>query len=96
MGCLPALPMKVLVICRPNPGGDRSRFQAALPDELAALRGLKASGVLVEAWSPDGPGAVLLLDVADATEGATVAAGLPLAAAGLISTEVIALRPIEL
>lgn len=38
--------------------------------------------MLAEAWSPGGPGAVLLLEVADGTEGANLAASLPLAAAG--------------
>jgi hypothetical protein len=39
---------------------------------------------------------VLMLDAADETEAARLTAGLPLVQAGLVSTEIIPLHPIEL
>jgi len=52
--------MKTLVICRPRPGvlpADIARHAAA---EMAGLAALKADGLLVEAYSPGGPGAILV------------------------------------
>jgi muconolactone delta-isomerase len=83
----------VLVICRPAKDADASEFARHIPDEAAALRQLKEAGTLVQAWSPGGPGAVLLLDVPDSIAAAQVAAQLPLAASGLITTEIIPLQP---
>ena len=45
---------------------------------------------------PGRPGAVLMLEAAGVPEAARLAASLPLAAAGLISTEIIPLHPLEL
>jgi len=88
--------MRVLVICRPAPGGDRAEFGRLVPGETAALRDLKARGILTEAWSPGRPGAVLVLDVADEPEAARLVAEFPLVQAGLITTEFIPLNPISL
>ncbi|MGO8884599.1 MAG: hypothetical protein ACLPUO_15610 [Streptosporangiaceae bacterium] len=87
--------MMVLVICRPVAGGDQQRFGQLVAEESAALRQLRESGTLTEAWSPGRPGAVLMLNVSDLAAGEDAAAHLPLAAAGLISTEVIALQPLD-
>ena len=62
----------------------------------AALRELKAKGMLAQAWAPGRPGAVLLLDVADEAEAASLVAAFPLVRAGLISTEIVPLHPIDL
>jgi hypothetical protein len=88
--------MQVLVICRPVPDADQARFGQLLAAELAALRDLKAGGSLTGAWSPGQPGAVLMLEAPGVPEAARLAASLPLAAAGLISTEIIPLHPMEL
>jgi hypothetical protein len=88
--------MLVLVICRPVPDADQARFGQLLTAELAALRDLKAAASLTDAWSPGRPGAVLMLEAAGVPEAARLAANLPLAAAGLISTEIIPLHPLEL
>jgi hypothetical protein len=88
--------MLVLVICRPVPDADQARFGQLLAAELAALRDLKAGGSLTDAWSPGQPGAVLMLEAPGVPEAARLAASLPLAAAGLISTEIIPLHPMEL
>jgi hypothetical protein len=88
--------MLMLVICRPAPDADLARFGQLLSEELAALRRLKAEGVLTQAWSPGRPGAVLMLEVPDFAAAATVTAGLPLVTAGLITTEIIPLQPVEL
>ena len=88
--------MLMLVICRPAPGADLARFGQLLTEEFAALRRLKADGVLTQAWSPGRPGAVLMLAAADAAAAGAVVADLPLVTAGLITTEVIPLQPVEL
>jgi len=88
--------MLMLVICRPAPDADLARFGQLLSEELAALRRLKDEGVLTQAWSPGRPGAVLMLEVPDVAAAATVTAGLPLRTAGLITTEIIPLQPVEL
>jgi hypothetical protein len=88
--------MNFLVICRPAPNADESLFGRLLPEELAAMRSLKAKGALVQAWSPGRPGAVLMLEAPDLAGATSVAAGLPLAAAGVIATEIIPLHPVDL
>jgi muconolactone delta-isomerase len=85
-----------LVICRPVPGGDHDEFMRLVPGETAALRELKAKGLLTEAWSPGRPGAVLVLDVADEAAAASLAAAFPLVKAGLITIEIVPLYPIDL
>ncbi len=53
---------------------------------MAALRQLKAEGTLAEAYSPGGPGAVLIFDAGkEAVEG--VVSVFPLVLAKLIDTE---------
>ena len=52
--------------------------------------------MLTGAWSPGRPGAVLMFDVPDEAEAARLTAGLPLAQARLISTEIIPLHPLDL
>jgi hypothetical protein len=88
--------MLVLVICRPVPDADQARFGKLLAEEFTALRDLKASSALTQAWSPGRPGAVLILDVSDLPAATSLTARLPLAAAGLITTEIIPLHPLEL
>lgn len=88
--------MLMLVVCRPVEGADQAEFRRLVPAETAALRALKGSGVLSGAWSPGRPGAVLMLDVPSEAEAARLNAGLPLVQAGLITTEIIALHPMDL
>ena len=84
--------MKVLVLCRPRAGVDRDQIAPHTADEMAALRSLQAAGALQEAYSPGGPGAVLIFDgERPAVEGAI--ASLPLIQAGLIDAELIELHP---
>ena len=88
--------MQFLVICRPAGGGDPDQFKRLLPFETEVLRELKADGTLVDAWSPGHPGAVLVLETADADQTARIVAELPLLQADLIATEIIPLYPIDL
>ena len=44
--------MLMLVICRPAPDAGLARFGQLPAAEFAALRRLKADGVLTQAWSP--------------------------------------------
>lgn len=60
---------------------------------MAALRQLKAEGTLVEAYSPGGPGAVLIFEGDREAVGAVVKV-LPLVMAKLVDTEVIDLQPL--
>jgi len=60
------------------------------------MREQKARGILTGAWSPGRPGAVLMLQTADAEAAAGILAGFPLVEAGLITTEIIPLHPIDL
>lgn len=87
--------MLILVVCRPAEAADQQAFRQLVPAEAVALRELKDSGVLTSAWSPGRPGAVLMLDLPDAAEAARLVAGLPLARAGLITTEITALYPMD-
>jgi len=87
--------MKTLVICRPLPGADQAAFSALVGEELAALRRLKVDGLLLEAYSPGRPGAVLVLEGEAGTVEDAVR-GLPLAQAGLLSMEKFPLYPMDL
>ena len=85
--------MKTLVICRPGPGVTVTDIAAYRAGEMAALRQLRAEGTLAEAYSPGGPGAVLIFAAGKgAVEG--VVSALPLVIAKLIDTEIIELRPL--
>ena len=88
--------MQFLVICRPAEGGDPEDFNRLVPFETEVLRGLKADGTPVDAWSPGPPGAVLVLQATDADQAAQIMAELPLLQADLIATEIIPLNPIDL
>jgi hypothetical protein len=84
--------MKVLVLCRTRPGVDRDQIAPHTAAEMGALRSLKAAGTLLEAYSPGGPGAVLIFDGERPVVEAAVAS-LPLIDAGLIDAELIELHP---
>ena len=88
-------PMMFLVICRRAPDGATDAFARLAADEGAVLRKLQADGILTEAWSPGGPGAVLMLDLPDQAAAERITSEFPLAAAGLITTEVIPLHPLN-
>ena len=85
--------MKILVICRPREGVDpRTEVAPRAADEMTALRRLRDDGVLLEAYSPGGPGAILIFEGArDEIERALQT--LPLVRARVISTELIELHP---
>ena len=85
--------MKTLVICRPRPGVTSTDIAGHRAAEMAALRQLKAEGTLVEAYSPGGPGAVLMFE-ADQEAVEAVLSVLPLVLAKLIDTEIIQLQPL--
>jgi muconolactone delta-isomerase len=88
--------MLILVLCHPAEGADQAEFRRLVPEETAALRELKTSRELAGAWSPGHPGAVLMLDVPDEAEAERLTASLPLVQAGLISTEIVPLHPMDL
>ena len=79
--------MKFLANCRPREDAPLDRFAALVRDEAEDLRRLKGQGILLEAWSPGGPGAVLILEAATESEAKAAIAQLPLGVAGLIDVE---------
>jgi hypothetical protein len=84
--------VKVLVICAPRPGVQPGDIAAHAAAEMAALKELQADGTLTGAYSPGGPGAVLIFEAGrPAVE--TALAGLPMVLDGLIDTEIIELHP---
>jgi len=84
--------VKVLVICRTRHDVTPAEIAARGPAEMAALRQLQADGSLIEAYSPGGPGAILMFEADRAAVEAAVTS-LPLAQAGMIDTEIIELHP---
>ena len=88
--------MNVLVICRMKDAADQAAFTEAVPEKSTHLRRLRGAGALVQAWSLRGPGAVLVLEVADEAAATEIADNLPLASAGLIKTDLIPVSPLQL
>jgi hypothetical protein len=88
--------VRFLVICSPADGGDPDDFARLVPFETEVLREQKATGALLEAWSPGRPGAILVLETANADQAARIVATFPLVEADLITTEIIPLHPIDL
>jgi hypothetical protein len=86
--------VKVLVICSPRPGVAPGQIAAHVAAEMAALRQLKSDGRLLDAYSPGGPGAILILDGEPAAVDSAVAA-LPMVREGLIETQIIELHPFD-
>ena len=84
--------VKVLVICRPRPGVQPGDIGAHAAAEMTALKELQADGTLAGAYSPGGPGAVLIFEAGRPAVDAALA-GLPLVREGLIDTEIIELHP---
>ena len=72
------------------------RFAGLVPDEGRALRQLKVSGALAEAWSPGRPGAVLVIVADDIDSARRVIDDLPLAKAGLMTAELVPLYDMAL
>jgi hypothetical protein len=87
--------VKVLVICRPNPEADPKAMFERIAAEAETLEKWRSEGALLEAYSPGGPGAILILDTPGVDEAEALVSGLPLCQAGLIRTEVIGLHPLK-
>jgi hypothetical protein len=86
--------VRLLAIGRPRDGVDPRRDIAPhVADEMGALEALYLNGVVKEAYSPGGPGAVLILEVGSREHALTALATLPLAASHVIEFELIELRP---
>jgi muconolactone delta-isomerase len=84
--------MKFLAVCSPRDESLRDRFFEIVPDEVEALRRLKSASILLEAWSPGGPGAVLIIEAPSDSTAHDIVAELPLAVAGLIEVDVTPLH----
>jgi muconolactone delta-isomerase len=68
------------------------QFAALVPEEAEDLRRLKSQGTLVEAWSPGGPGAVLIIEASSEEEAHDAVAQLPLGVAGLMEFDLTPLH----
>jgi hypothetical protein len=84
--------VRTLVICRPVHDDARGEIARRAAEEFAALRALREDGVLLEAYSPGGPGAILILD-GDRTAAERALRELPLVRDAIVGTEVIELHP---
>lgn len=88
--------MRIIAICRPAAGVDPARLGTRLGAESTALQALAAKGSLLEAYTLDVPGAILILECRDQQEAARCVSQLPLLVAGLIDVEISALHPMPL
>jgi hypothetical protein len=70
-------------------------IQAHLEKEAEMLATWRDAGLLLEAYSPGGPGAVLVLDLVDLRHAEALVETLPLREARLIDVELIGLHPLE-
>ncbi|MFY9781588.1 MAG: muconolactone Delta-isomerase family protein [Candidatus Baltobacteraceae bacterium] len=71
-----------------------AEFAVALPPEAARARELYANGAFRALYSRgDIPGAVIVLEAADAAEAEKIVASLPMAQQAMMDIEVIPLRP---
>jgi hypothetical protein len=84
--------VRFLVFCRAKPGVTREQIAPHGPEEMAALHSLRAAGGLLEAYSPGGPGAVLIFEGGRPSVDEAIAS-LPLIQAELIEAEVTELHP---
>ena len=87
--------MKTLVICRPAAGIGREQLAPHAGEELAAVSDLHRKGLLLEAYSPGGPGAILIFD-GEVDQVTQALESLPMARDGLIEGERIELHPFQL
>jgi hypothetical protein len=87
--------MKLLAICRTTPGTQMSDLAVHRAAESKVLEAWRDSGTLLEAYSPGGPGAVLMLNAPDAESVVRLIESLPLRRAGLIEVELIELHPLR-
>jgi hypothetical protein len=85
--------MKLLAIGRLREGAGPRDIAGLARAEMRALWQLYRDGVVREAYSPGGPGAVLLLETAARHDAEAALSGLPLAAGGVIDFELIELHP---
>jgi hypothetical protein len=85
--------VKTLAICRVKEGVDPgTAIRPHAAEEIRALQALKKDGVLHEAYSPGGPGAILIF-VGDKQAVAKTLGSLPLYRADLLDVELVELKP---
>jgi hypothetical protein len=87
--------LKLLAICRPRPGVDpKTEIAPRANEEMGVLRELSESGLLVEAYSPGAPGAVLIFD-GEREDVDRALQSLPLLRDGIIEAELTELHPFQ-
>ncbi len=86
--------MKILAIEKEQPGVQPNQFASHLKAEALGTWRLYQSGLVRELYfRQDGSEAVLMLECADVAEAQGLLDGLPLVQAGLITFEIIPLKP---
>jgi hypothetical protein len=86
--------MKILAIVDVTPGASMERIRAEIKNEIAGSWKLFSSGVLREAYSTAAPSRVVfILEADDMAQATAHLRELPLVAAGLLSLELVELRP---
>jgi hypothetical protein len=88
--------VKILAIMRPRDGVDvRNALSRHGREELHALWQLYCDGFVREMYSPEGPGAVLILESESSQTAAGRLATLPLIASDSMTLDLIALQPFK-
>ena len=86
--------MKLLAIMRPRDGVDiRTGVARHAEAELRVLWGLYREEVVREMYSPEGPGALLIIEASSIEEAHRALSPLPLVANEIVELELIELRP---
>ena len=88
--------MLILVLCHPADGADQAEFRRLVPEETAALRETEDQSRAGRRVESRPPGRRAHHDVPDEAEAERLTASLPLVQAGLISTEIVPLHPMDL
>lgn len=86
--------MRIIALEKENPGFSAKEFRPHLKAEAARVWELYQAGIIREIYfRADVSEAVLILECADLNEANTLLATLPLVKAGLITFDIIPLRP---
>lgn len=88
--------MNFLVLCRPAATAAEEEIPSYRDRELEALRELRDHAGLTDIYSPGRFGAVLMFEASDAADVQRSLDTLPMRQAGLITTEVIPLYPLDI
>ena len=88
---------RFIAIGAPRPAATRERLQPLMRAEIEAVWRDYRSGLIREIYErADSPGVVMICEAESAAEVEQMLASLPMSDAGLLDTQVIALKPFEM